>query len=67
VLVLGQGRVLLDTSLAEAYYRPEILAATHLKAPQIVELAQAIATWEEQPCRALTVEELAACFTIKRK
>jgi len=67
VLVLGQGRVLLDASLAEAYYRPEILAATHLKAPQIVELAQTITAWEGQPCRALTVEELAACFTIKRK
>jgi energy-coupling factor transport system ATP-binding protein len=66
VLVLGQGSVLLDTSLAEAYYRPEILAATHLKAPQIVELTQTIAAWERQPCRALTVEELAACFTIKR-
>jgi len=25
VLVLGQGRVLLDAPLAEAYYRPEVL------------------------------------------
>ncbi len=66
MLVLGQGRVLLDASLAEAYYRPEILAATHLKAPQIVELAQAIAVREGCPCRALTVKELVSCFTIKR-
>jgi len=66
VLVLGQGRVLLDTPLAEAYYQPEILAATHLKAPQIVELAQAVAAQEGQPCRALTVEELADCFTVKK-
>jgi energy-coupling factor transport system ATP-binding protein len=66
VLVLGQGRVLLDAPLGEAYYRSELLAATHLKAPQIVELAQAIAAQEGQSCRALSVEELAACFTLKR-
>jgi len=64
VLVLGQGRVLLDAPLGEAYYRPELLAATRLKAPQIVELAHMIAAREGQPCRALTVEELAACFTL---
>lgn len=64
VLVLGQGQVLLDAPLAAAYYRSEILAVTHLKAPQIVELAQAIAAREGQPCRALTVEDLAACFTV---
>ena len=34
--------MLLDASLAEAYYRPEVLAATDLKAPQIIGLAQAI-------------------------
>jgi energy-coupling factor transport system ATP-binding protein len=67
VLVLGQGQVLLDALLAEAYYQPEVLAATHLKAPQIVMLAQTIAAREGLPCRALTVEELAACFTIKKK
>jgi energy-coupling factor transporter ATP-binding protein EcfA2 len=64
VLVLGQGRVLLDASLAEAYYRPEVLAATDLRAPQISELAQVIATREGQDCRALSVEEFAACFTV---
>ena len=65
VLVLGQGRILLDASLAEAYYRPEVLTATDLRAPQIIELAQAITEREGQDCRALSVEELAACFTIK--
>jgi energy-coupling factor transport system ATP-binding protein len=64
VLVLGQGRMLLDAPLAEAYYRPEVLAATDLKAPQIIALAQAIAEREGQDCRALSVEDLAACFTI---
>ncbi len=64
VLVLGQGRVLLDAPLAEAYYRPEVLAATDLRAPQISELAQAIATREGQDCRALSVKEFAACFSI---
>jgi len=67
VLVLGQGRVLLDAPLAEAYYRPEVLAATDLKAPHIVELAQAIAKREGQDCRALSVEELADCFTVRRE
>jgi len=33
VLVLGQGRVLLDAR-SEAYYRPEVLAATDLRVPQ---------------------------------
>jgi energy-coupling factor transport system ATP-binding protein len=64
VLVLGQGRVLLDAPLAEAYYRSEVLAATDLRAPQIIELAQAIAKQEGQDCRALSVEELADCFTV---
>jgi energy-coupling factor transport system ATP-binding protein len=64
VLVLGQGRVLLDAPLAEAYYRPEVLAATDLRAPQISELAQVIATREGQDCRALSVEEFSACFTV---
>jgi energy-coupling factor transport system ATP-binding protein len=66
-LVLGQGQVLLDAPLAEAYYQPEILAVTRLKAPQIVELAQTVAAREGQPCRALTVEDLASCFTIKSR
>ncbi len=65
-LVLGQGHMLLDAPLAEAYYRPEVLAATDLRAPQIVELAQAIAEREGQDCCALSVEEFAACFTVKR-
>jgi energy-coupling factor transport system ATP-binding protein len=64
VLVLGRGRVLLDGPLAEAYYRPEVLAATDLKAPQIIALAQAVVEREGQDCRALSVEELAACFTV---
>ena len=64
VLVLGQGRVLLDAPLAEAYYQPEVLAATDLRAPQIVELAQVIAAREGQDCRALSVKELADCFTV---
>jgi energy-coupling factor transport system ATP-binding protein len=66
-LVLGRGRLLLDASLAEAYYRPEILAATDLKAPQIIGLAQAIAEREGQDCRALSVEELADCFTVREE
>jgi energy-coupling factor transport system ATP-binding protein len=64
VLVLGQGHLLLDAPLAETYYRPEILAATDLKAPQIIELAQALAERERQECCALTVEELVACFSV---
>jgi len=67
VLVLGQGCILLDAPLAEAYYHPEVLAATDLKAPQIIGLAQAIAEREGQDCRALTAEELAACFTVEEK
>ena len=64
VLVLGQGRVLLDASLAEAYSRADILAATHLRAPQIVELAQVMAEREQRPCLAFTVTDLADCFTV---
>jgi energy-coupling factor transport system ATP-binding protein len=64
-LILGQGKVLLDAPLAEAYYRPEVLAATDLKAPQIIQLAQAITGREGRDCRALSVAELVACFTIK--
>jgi energy-coupling factor transporter ATP-binding protein EcfA2 len=66
VLVLGRGRVLLDAPLSEAYGRLEVLAATDLRAPQIVALAHAIAEREGRDCCALSVEELAAYFTVKR-
>jgi energy-coupling factor transport system ATP-binding protein len=63
VLVLGQGRILLDASLAEAYYRPEVLTATDLRS-QIIELPQAITEREGQD-PSTQCREPATCFTIK--
>jgi energy-coupling factor transport system ATP-binding protein len=42
VVVLGQGRVLMDGTTQEVFAEPELLAQTFVKPPQITRLAQAL-------------------------
>jgi energy-coupling factor transport system ATP-binding protein len=58
VIVLSEGKVLLDDSCRNAFYRPEILRQTNLFPPQIARLVQLFG--EEQPFfgQPLTIEEL---------
>jgi len=64
-VVLGQGRVLLDASTREVFSRPDVLARTFVKPPQITRLAQAL---EDRGIRrdVLSVEELLEEFQRNR-
>jgi len=59
VLVMGDGRLLLDAPLREAFHATEILATTSVEPTQAVVLAQAA----HPDNRALTPAELAASFS----
>ena len=58
VIVLSKGRVLLDDSCRNVFYRPEILLQTNLFPPQIARLAQMFAQRPSLFGRPLTVEEI---------
>ncbi len=64
VVVLGQGALLLDAPIREAYHAVEVLAATHIVPPQAVLLARALAEEHHADFPLLTPEEVAACFTV---
>lgn len=57
-VVMGQGRLLLDASLREAYHAGEVLKQTRLRVTQAVALAQAV----HPENRAVTPSEVAANF-----
>jgi len=58
VIVLCEGRVLLDDTPAAVFSQPEVLRRTHMAPPQITRLAQALPPSLELPRDVLTVEEL---------
>lgn len=58
VVVLRQGRVLLDGTPREVFSKPEVLATARLAPPQVTRLAQALAD-PGIPADCLTEEELA--------
>jgi len=60
VIVLGQGRVLLDGSTREIFARPDILKKTFVEPPQITRLGQALDG--RLPKDLLTVEEAQDAF-----
>ncbi len=64
VVVLGQGALLLDAPIREAYHAVDVLAATHIVPPQAVLLARALAEVHHTDFPLLTSEEVAACFTV---
>ncbi len=59
VIVMGEGRVLLDAPLREAYHTLEVLRDTQLTPPQAVLLGQALCP----AAQLLTPEEVAHCLS----
>jgi energy-coupling factor transport system ATP-binding protein len=62
VIVMGQGNILLDAPLRDAYHAVDVLRATDLVPPQAVLLAQAMEAWNHRPHPLLTPEEIAMVF-----
>ncbi|MGB7414303.1 MAG: energy-coupling factor transporter ATPase [Thermosynechococcaceae cyanobacterium] len=62
VIIMGQGTILLDTSLREAYHQTDSLKSTFLAPPQAVLLAQHLSHLTGQPYSLLTPAEVASCF-----
>jgi energy-coupling factor transport system ATP-binding protein len=60
VVVLGQGRVLLDRATREAFAQPDVLKQTFVEPPQITRLGQALNP--RLPNDVLTVEEMQTAF-----
>jgi len=65
VVVLGQGRVLLDRATREAFAQPDVLKQTFVEPPQITRLGQVLNP--HLPRDVLTVEEMQARFEAARK
>lgn len=61
VVVLGQGRVLMDGTTQEVFAEPELLAQTFVKPPQITRLAQALSGYGIPP-DVLSVPEMYDAF-----
>ncbi|WP_013322343.1 ABC transporter ATP-binding protein [Gloeothece verrucosa] len=62
VIVMGQGTILLDAPIRQAYHQTELLQSTYLTPPQAVLLAQKLAELTGQDYPLLTPQELANCF-----
>jgi energy-coupling factor transport system ATP-binding protein len=60
-IVLGQGKILMDGTTREVFSRPDLLAQTFVKPPQITRLAQAFTERGFSP-GTLSVEEMAAQY-----
>lgn len=60
-VVMGRGRILLDTDIRTAYHQVDLLKKTYLHPPQAVLLAQEVASQTPIP-KLLTPAEVAACF-----
>jgi energy-coupling factor transport system ATP-binding protein len=58
VIVLSEGKVLLDDSCRNAFYRPEVLRQTNLFPPQVARLVQMFREGETLFGQPLAVEEL---------
>jgi energy-coupling factor transport system ATP-binding protein len=61
VIVMGEGKVLVDGPTAEVFAHPEILEQTFLEPPQITQLAQRVQELGFRP-GTLTVEEMVKQF-----
>ncbi|MEB3308722.1 MAG: energy-coupling factor transporter ATPase [Snowella sp.] len=63
VIVMGQGTVLLDAPIRQAYHQTELLQSTYLTPPQTVLLAQELSHLQNESYPVLTPQELAHCFS----
>jgi energy-coupling factor transport system ATP-binding protein len=66
VLVMGEGTLLLDAPIREAYHATSTLATTYLTPPQAVLLAQAVCPEVTRRCLLLTPEDVATCTSRRR-
>jgi energy-coupling factor transport system ATP-binding protein len=57
VIVMGEGKILIDGPTAEVFAQPEVLARTFLEPPQITQLAQREQDYGFHP-GTLTVEDM---------
>ena len=62
-IVMGQGNILLDAPIRQAYHQAELLHSTYLNPPQAVLLAQQLSRLSGREYSLLTPVELAECFT----
>ncbi|MEM8780382.1 MAG: ABC transporter, partial [Cyanobacteria bacterium P01_G01_bin.49] len=62
VIVMGQGTILLDSPIRQAYHQTKLLESTYLTPPQAVLLAQQLSKISDQKFPLLTPVELAECF-----
>ncbi len=63
VIVMGQGTVLLDAPIRQAYHETDLLESTYLTPPQAVLLAQKLSQLSQQNYPLLTPNELGECFS----
>ncbi|WP_017301475.1 ABC transporter ATP-binding protein [Nodosilinea nodulosa] len=61
-IVMGQGTILLDAPLRQAYHQSEVLQSTYLVPPQAVQLAQELSRLSGQTYPLITPAEVARCF-----
>jgi energy-coupling factor transport system ATP-binding protein len=62
LVVMEAGRVLLDRTLRDGFYEPEVLARTSLTPPQTVRFALSLEYLRAAGARPLSAEEFAACL-----
>ncbi|MCU7242745.1 MAG: ATP-binding cassette domain-containing protein [Microcystis aeruginosa LL13-03] len=62
VIIMGQGTILLDAPIRQAYHQTALLAKTYLTPPQAVLLAQKLGQLSSYPNSLLTPQEIADCF-----
>ncbi len=60
VLIMGEGTLLLDAPIREAYHATDVLEATYLRPPQAVLLAQSVCSDGTGACLMLTPEDVAS-------
>lgn len=61
-IVMGQGTILLDAPLRQAYHQTDLLQSTYLMPPQAVLLAQHLSQLSDREYPLLTPREIANCF-----
>jgi energy-coupling factor transport system ATP-binding protein len=62
IIVMGQGTILLDAPIREAYYEIDLLKSTYLTPPQVVLLGKNLSQFWGHNYRVLTPIELTNCF-----
>ncbi|BBA78716.1 ABC transporter ATP-binding protein [cyanobacterium endosymbiont of Rhopalodia gibberula] len=62
VIIMGQGIILLDAPIREAYYEIDLLKSTYLTPPQVVFLGKNLSQFSGQNYPVLTPLELTNCF-----